>query len=86
MTTDNESDEALGVEPGGMRYWLTPGQVARRLGWSDDSIRRHMVTVDEHRTTGQGVPSIELGARKYVPRWWLRKVLEEAGYAATVPE
>lgn len=54
---------------------LSPRYVAKRLGWHERTIRRHLVPIGEWRKESGSVPVVRLGAREYVPRWWLDATL-----------
>lgn len=59
------------------REFLTVSQVARRLHWSVHTIRRHLVPLRTWKRDRGGIPCVRLGAREYVPRWWLVEMLDE---------
>lgn len=56
---------------------LTTGQVARALGWSVDTIRRHLVPVTEWTSACDGIPFYRVGAAAQyrIPAWWLDDTL-----------
>ena len=58
--------------------YYTTGEVAEKLGWSVDTIRRHLVPMREWKRDTGKVPYRLLGARYMIPVWWLRSVLEDA--------
>lgn len=58
------------------RQFLSVTQVARRLRWSEHTIRRHLVPLRKWKRGSGDVPCVTLGAREYVPRWWLLETLQ----------
>lgn len=58
--------------------YYTTGEVAEKLAWSVDTIRRHLVPITEWRRGSGKVPYRKLGARFMIPVWWLRSVLDDA--------
>lgn len=53
--------------------------VARRLGWDERTLRRHLVSVTEWTGYDSGaVPSVRLGAMWRIPAWWLDEMLKLA--------
>lgn len=59
----------MGSNPQAQERWLTTGQVARRLGWSDDTIRRRC---EDGTISG----ALRLGEGQWrIPADWLRAIL-----------
>ncbi len=71
---------------------LTVSQVAKRIRWSEDSVREHLVSIDEwkrlsaqQRAKSEGdfvtskVPRIELGHQVRIPAWWVETLEEIVG-------
>jgi len=74
VSTDNKNQ--------GPRGLLSIGAVARRLGWNESTIRRHTVPYAQwgEREKREGkIPVISLGAREYVPAWWVDSLITSLG-------
>ncbi len=69
------------------RQLLSAEKVARMIGWSADSVRTHSVPLEEWEEKGRYesglVPSLRLGERRLIPRWWVEKMVGKASPAAT---
>lgn len=55
-------------------------EVAELLEWSESSVRRHLVFIDDWREKGGyrcgEVPCIPKGAQVRIPAWWVQRMLE----------
>ena len=58
--------------------YYTTGEVADRLGWSADTIRRHLVPIGEFTHHSGKIPYRKRGDRYMIPAWWLRSWIEDA--------
>ena len=67
----NTSSAVVPVRPAHPSQYMTTGQVARRLGYSREQIRR--LCVDGK------IPAIQIGPETEwrIPSWWLREQVEK---------
>ena len=58
-------------------YYTVP-ETADKLGWSEDTIRRHLVPIAEWQRGSGKVPFRRRGAMYLIPQWWLQSWLDDA--------
>lgn len=57
--------------------FLDVAVVAKKLGWSESTIRDHLVPMGEWKRDRGQVPSMRVGRRYKIPRWWVDEVVRE---------
>lgn len=58
--------------------WCTISDVADELGWSVDTIRRHLVPYDDWVDGSGKIPFKKRGTMYLIPAWWLQSWLDAA--------
>lgn len=58
--------------------FLETGVVARLLRWHPNTLRDHLVPAAEWKRGDSSVPSLKLGGRYLIPRWWVDEILKAA--------
>lgn len=56
--------------------FLDTGTVAGLLRWHPNTIRDHLVPVSEWTEGSSEIPSLKLGGRYMIPRWWVEKMMQ----------
>lgn len=55
--------------------FLDTGAVAGILGWHPNTIRDHLIPAETwHRGCGE-IPSVKIGGRYMIPRWWVDEIV-----------
>jgi hypothetical protein len=54
--------------------FLDVAQVASVLGWHPSTIRQNLVAIAEWKRGDATIPSVRLGGRYFIPRWWFEEV------------
>lgn len=58
--------------------YYTVSEVAEKLEWSTDTIRRHLVPITDWEAGSGKIPCKRRGSMYLIPAWWLRSWLDDA--------
>lgn len=65
---------------------LDTGTVANLLRWHPNTIRDHLIPAARWKRGSTEIPSIKIGGRYFIPRWWVDEILEAATVAPPMAE